>query len=108
MMTNLDRIKKGQENKDISRDYFILERISKLLVSASEVIDRYLTKEIFLKLVRPMFASNIIILKSQTGSRFGLSVQNERLKSLLLKSESKPQKGTSYKDLLLETNLISI
>jgi hypothetical protein len=63
MTTNLDRLKKGQNKNEQSRDYFMIERISRLLVSTSETVDRFISKEVMLKLLKPMFASNIVILK---------------------------------------------
>ena len=61
----------------------MIERISKLLVSSSETVDRYITKEVMLKLLKPMFASNIVILKCQIGRKLAVIVQNDKLKSQL-------------------------
>ncbi len=63
LTTNLDRLKKGQERHENTSGYFMIERIAKLLVSPAEVVDAFISKEIMLKLLRPMFASNIVIKK---------------------------------------------
>ncbi len=63
MTTNLDKIKKGLAKNEFTKDFFMIERIAKLLVSSSEIVDIHISKEIMIKLLRPMFGSNIVIRK---------------------------------------------
>jgi|LauGreDrversion4_2_1035121.scaffolds.fasta_scaffold42356_1 hypothetical protein len=81
LTTNLDRIKKGQAKNEKTKEYFMLERIAKMLVSSNETVERYITKEVMLKLIKPMFGSNVVIIKHQTGSKLAVILNNEKIKS---------------------------
>jgi hypothetical protein len=87
MTTNLDRLKKGEVKNELTRDYFMIERISRLLVSTSETVDRFITKEIMLKLLKPMFARNIVILKHQIGNKLAIIAHNDKIKSQIVRTE---------------------
>jgi hypothetical protein len=65
----------------------MIERISRLLVSTSETVDRFITKEIMLKLLKPMFARNIVILKHQIGNKLAIIAHNDKIKSQIVRTE---------------------
>lgn len=50
----------------------MIERISRLIVSNNETVDRFITKEVMLKLLKPMFASNIVIIKHHIGRKLAV------------------------------------
>ena len=86
MTTNLDKIKKGLAKNEFTKDFFMIERIAKLLVSSSEIVNIHISKEIMIKLLRPMFGSNIVIRKHYIGNKMELIVHNEKLRSQLSQS----------------------
>ena len=83
LMTSIDRMKKGDTKVKYTADFFSLERIAKLIVSSPEVIERYLTKEILLKVMKSVFTNNNVIIRRSTGKVLALLFNNEHLKKLI-------------------------
>ena len=80
LMTSLDRMNKGDTQAKYSSDSFALERIAKLVTSSAEAIEKYLTKEVLLKVMKSAITNNTVIVRRRTGKSLALTVNNESLK----------------------------
>ena len=83
LMTSIDKMKKGDTLMKYTSDFFSLERIGKLLVSSSDTVERYLTKEILLKIMKSMLTNNAAIIRRSTGKILALHIHNVHLKQLI-------------------------
>lgn len=93
MMTQLDRMKRGEKPVKYRADVFALERISKLVVSSAESIEKYITKEILLKFMKSIIANNSLIIKRRCGKVLAMTVTHEDIKKRIClreKVEGKP------------------
>ena len=100
-MTSLDRIKKGDIQAKYSGDYFSLDRIAKLITSTSDSIEKFLTKEALLKIMKSMLTNNTLVIKRITGKTLGTIINNESLKKAVCVREQINGKPTSsYQELL--------
>lgn len=84
LMTSLDRIKRGDAKAaKYTADFYAIERIAKLLVSTSQTVERYMTKEMLLKIMKSMVTNNCVVMRSRTGRSLALIVNNEAVKKMI-------------------------
>ncbi len=102
-------MKKGEKTSKYRADAYALERISKLFVSSSDSLEKYITKEIMLKIMKSIIAYNTFIIKRKCGKALAITVAHNEIKKMICMREKVDGKPSSaYYELLMDTQLMSI
>lgn len=88
-------MKRGEKAAKYRADVFALERISKLIVSSADSIEKYLTKEILLKIMKSIIANNCVIIKTRCGKALAMAFSHEDIKKRICLRERVDGKPSS-------------